>query len=115
MLKHIIRQNGPVTIVDMKGKITIGSGDEQLRDIVHGLLDLGQKKILLNCEGVTFIDSTGIGEMVATYTKVKNRQGTLALLKLTSRIQELMEITQLMTVFDIYDDEPTAVSSLSAG
>ncbi len=112
MLKHVIRQNGPVTVVDMKGKITIGSGDEQLREIVHGLLDQGRKKILLNCEGVTFIDSTGIGELVATYTKVKNRQGALALLKLTARIQELMEITQLMTVFDVFDDEAAAVAKL---
>lgn len=115
MLKHTIRQNGPVTVVDMKGKITIGSGDEQLREIVHGLLEQGHMKILLNCEGVTFIDSTGIGELVATYTKVKNRHGTLALLKLTARIQELMEITQLMTVFDTYDTEAEAVSAMSAG
>jgi anti-sigma B factor antagonist len=112
MLKHVIRQSGGVTIVDLKGKITIGSGDEQLRDLVHGLLDAGQKKILLNCEGVTYIDSTGIGELVATYTKAKNRQGTLALLKLTARIQELMEITQLMTVFDVYDDEAEAVTAM---
>jgi anti-sigma B factor antagonist len=112
MLKHVIRQSGGVTIVDLKGKITIGSGDEQLRDLVHGLLDAGQKKILLNCEGVTFIDSTGIGELVATYTKAKNRQGNLALLKLTARIQELMEITQLMTVFDVYDDEAEAVTAM---
>ena len=114
MLKHTIRQEGSVTIVELQGKITIGSGDEQLRDIVHGLLDAGNKKILLNCGKVTFIDSTGIGELVATYTKAKNRQGTLALLHLTARIQELMEITQLMTVFDVYDSEADALKAMGA-
>ncbi len=114
MLKHTIRQDSGVTIVELQGKITIGSGDEQLRDIVHGLLDAGNKKILLNCSKVTFIDSTGIGELVATYTKAKNRQGTLALLNLTARIQELMEITQLMTVFDVYDNEAEAIKAMSA-
>lgn len=113
MLKHSVRESQGVTVVDLKGKITIGSGDEQLREIVHAQLDAGKKKILLNCEGITFIDSTGIGELVAAYTKAKNRGGTLALLKLTARLQELMEMTQLMTIFDTYEDEGEALQAMA--
>lgn len=100
-----------VTILDLVGKITIGDGSLQMRDAVNRLLDAGRKKIILNLEGVTYMDSSGIGELVSRHTTTKNQGGKLKLLKLPKKIKDLLMITRLLTVFEIYEDEQTAVES----
>ncbi|HYE73260.1 MAG TPA: STAS domain-containing protein [Blastocatellia bacterium] len=100
-----------VTILDLIGKITIGDGSLQMRDAVNRLLDANQKKIILNLEGVTYVDSSGIGELVSRHTTTKNQGGKLKLLKLPKKIKDLLMITRLLTVFEIYEDETTAVES----
>lgn len=105
------RQAGDVTILDLSGKITIGEGSVQLREAVRGLLDAGKKKILLNLGEVSYVDSSGIGELVSSYTTTSNNEGQLKLLNLTKKIQELLMITKLLTVFDNYDNEEAAVAS----
>jgi len=104
------RQAGDVTILDLSGKITIGEGSVQLREAVRGLLDEGKKKILLNLGDVSYVDSSGIGELVSSYTTVGNNGGHLKLLNLTKKIQDLLMITKLLTVFQTYDNEQEAVS-----
>jgi anti-sigma B factor antagonist len=105
------RVRGEVTILDLIGKITIGEGSVQLRDAVGHLLDAGRKKIILNLEGVTYVDSSGIGELVSRYTTTKNQGGQLKLLRLTKKIKDLLMITKLLTVFEIYEDEEAALAS----
>lgn len=105
------RHRDGVTILDVKGKITIGVGDVALRDAVHGALDAGAKNILVNMAGVTVLDSSGIGELVAAYTSVTNRGGKLKLLNLPARINDLLQITQLISVFEVFDNEDEAVQS----
>ena len=105
------RQAGDVTILDLSGKITIGEGSVQLREAVRGLLDEGKKKILLNLGDVSYVDSSGIGELVSSYTTVGNNGGHLKLLNLTKKIQDLLMITKLLTVFQTYDNEQEAVSN----
>ena len=102
---------GDVTILDLKGKITLGEGDEVLKDKVHSLVNQERKKILLNLEGVPYIDSAGLGEIVRTYTTVSRQGGKLKLLNLTKRIQDLLAITKLLTVFETYDTEKEAIGS----
>lgn len=102
---------GEVTVLELIGKITIGEGSVQLRDAVSHLLDTGRKKIILNLEGVTYVDSSGIGELVSRYTTTKNQGGQLKLLKLTKKIKDLLMITKLLTVFEIYEDEEAALAS----
>ena len=102
---------GNVTVLDLKGKITLGEGDEALRDRINQLLQKGSKKILLNLEGVPYIDSAGLGEVVRTYTTVSRQGGQLKLVNLTKRITDLLSITKLLTVFDTFDTEPDALSS----
>jgi anti-sigma B factor antagonist len=105
------RTAGEVIILDLIGKITIGEGSVQLRDAVSHLLDSGRQRIILNLEGVTYVDSSGIGELVSRYTTTKNQGGQLKLLRLPKKIKDLLMITKLLTVFEIYEDEETALSS----
>ena len=102
-----------VTILDLKGKITLGEGDEALRDHISGLLQKGNKKILLNLEGVPYIDSAGLGEVVRTYTTVSRQGGQLKLVNLTKRITDLLMITKLLTVFETFESEQDALKSYS--
>ncbi len=108
------RQAGDVTILDLSGKITIGEGSVQLREAVRGLLDSGNKKILLNLGDVSYVDSSGIGELVSSYTTTSNNGGHLKLLNLTKKIQDLLMITKLLTVFQTFDSEEAALASFSA-
>ena len=102
-----------VTILDLKGKMTLGEGDELLKDKINSLIQQDKKKLLLNLEGVPYIDSAGLGEIVRTYTTVSRQGGKLKLLNLTKRIQDLLAITKLLTVFETYENEPEAVKSFN--
>lgn len=104
---------GDVTVLDLEGKMTLGEGDELLKDKINSLLAQGTRKLVLNLGGVPYIDSAGLGEMVRTYTTVKKQNGTLKLLNLTKRIQDLLSITKLTTVFDTFDSEEEAVKSFA--
>lgn len=107
------RQAGDVTVLDLDGKVTIGEGSVTLRNAIRRLLGEGKNKILLNLGSVGYIDSSGIGELVSSYTAVKKEGGTLKLLNLTQKIQDLLAITKLLTVFDTFDDEASALSSFN--
>jgi anti-sigma B factor antagonist len=109
------RAIGDVVVLDVKGKITLGEGDELLKDKVNSLVNQGQKKIILNLAGVPYIDSAaGLGEVVRTYTTVRRQDGSLKLLNLTKRITDLLSITKLLTVFETFDSENDAVKSFAA-
>jgi anti-sigma B factor antagonist len=112
-MKSSTRQVNGVTIVDLSGRITLGEGSVVLRDTVRELVGKGQKKILLNLGDVTYIDSSGIGELVSAFTTVRNQGGELKLLNLTKKVHDLLQITKLYTVFDVKDDEAAAVSSFT--
>jgi anti-sigma B factor antagonist len=105
---------GDVVMLDLKGKITLGEGDELLKDKVNSLVNQGHKKIVLNLAEVPYIDSAGLGEVVRTYTTVSRQGGSLKLLNLTKRITDLLSITKLLTVFETFDSENEAVRSFSA-
>jgi anti-sigma B factor antagonist len=105
------RNVGDVVILEMFGKITIGEGSLQLRDAVGKLLDAGRNKIILNLGGVTYVDSSGIGELVSRHTTTKNAGGRLKLLNPTKKIKDLLMITKLLTVFEIHEDEQAALDS----
>ena len=100
-----------VEIIKIEGKVTIGSGDVQLRDVILATLDKGNSSILLDMGGVTTLDSSGIGELVGAYTTVTNRGGRLKLLHIPTKISDLLSVTQLITVFEVYDEEAKAVAS----
>ena len=108
------RSVGDVMVLDVKGKVTLGEGDEMLKDKVNSLVNQGHKKIILNLAGVPYIDSAGLGEVVRTYTTVSRQGGSLKLLSLTKRITDLLSITKLLTVFETFDSENEAVRSFSA-
>src|SRR5215510_14598264 len=108
------RSAGDVMILDLKGKITLGDGDELLKDKIASLIQQGRKKLVLNLGNVPYIDSAGLGELVRTYTTVSRQGGNLKLINLTKRIQDLLAITKLLTVFETYDTESEAVQSFSA-
>jgi anti-sigma B factor antagonist len=110
-MKASTRQVNGVTVVDLSGRITLGEGSVILRDTVRDLVGKGNKKILLNLGDVTYIDSSGIGELVSAFTTVRNQGGELKLLNLTKKVHDLLQITKLYTVFDVKDDEAVAVSS----
>ena len=112
-MKASTRQVNGVTIVDLSGRITLGEGSVVLRDTIRDLLGKGQKKILLNLGDVSYIDSSGIGELVSAFTTVRNQSGDLRLLNLTKKVHDLLQITKLYTVFDVKDDETTAVKAFS--
>ena len=105
------RQAGDVTVLDMSGKITIGEGSVALRTAVRRLLEEGKKRILLNLAQVSYIDSSGIGELVSSYSATNKENGQLKLLNLTQKIRDLLTITKLLTVFDTYDSEADALNS----
>jgi anti-sigma B factor antagonist len=105
------RQAGDITILDMNGKVTIGEGSIALRTAIRRLLGEGKKKILLNLGSVGYVDSSGIGELVSSFTAVNKEDGKLKLLNLTQKIQDLLAITKLLTVFDVFDSEADALSS----
>jgi anti-sigma B factor antagonist len=102
---------GDVSILDLSGKITIGAGNVQLRDAVRKLIDGGNKKILLNLGDVSYVDSSGIGELVSSFTTTSNAGGHLKLLNLTKKIQDLLAITKLLTVFETFTSEEEALKS----
>ena len=108
------RSVGGVVVLDVKGKIPLGDGDELLKDKINSLVNQGHKQILLNLAGVPYIDSAGLGEIVRTYTTVSRQGGSLKLLHLTKRITDLLSITKLLTVFETFDSESDAVKSFSA-
>lgn len=110
-MKATVRQVDSVTVVDVSGRITLGEACKELRDVIRGELGKGHKNILLNLADVTYIDSSGIGELVSAFTAVSNQGGKLKLLSLTKKVHDLLQITKLYTVFDVHDDEAKAVSS----
>ncbi len=112
-MKVTTRQVDGVTILDCSGRITLGEGSVTIRDDVRDALAKGNKNILLNLGNITYIDSSGIGELVSAYTAVKNQGGELKLLNLTKKVHDLLQITKLYTVFDVKDDEASAVSSFT--
>ena len=112
-IKASTRQVDSVTVVDLSGRITLGEGSTVLRDTVRELLSKGQKKILLNLGDVTYIDSSGIGELVSGFTTVTNQGGQLKLLNLTKKVHDLLQITKLYTVFEVHNDEASALHSFS--
>src|SRR5712691_367474 len=105
------RQAGDVSILDLSGSVRMGEGAVSLRNAIRGKIDQGNKKILLNLSGVKNIDSSGIGELIANYTTITREDGQLKLLNLTEKIQNLLVITKLLTVFDAYDNEAEALNS----
>ena len=112
-VKLTTRQVGDVTVVDAVGRITLGEGASTFRDTIRDLATAGHKKMLLNLGEVSYIDSSGIGEMVSSFTTVTNHGGQLKLLGLTKRVKDLLQITKLYTVFEVFDDESTAVRSFA--
>src|SRR4026209_3026288 len=105
------RAVGDVVVLDLKGRITMGEGDEMLKDKVNSLVNQGRKKIVLNLAEVPYVDSAGLGEVVRTYTTVSRQGGSLKLLNLTKRITDLLSITKLLTVFETFDSESEALKS----
>ena len=114
-MKATIRQVNTVTVVDLSGRITLGEGCTQLRELIRDLLSKGHKRLLLNLADVTYIDSSGIGELVSGFTAVSNQGGQLKLLNLTKKVHDLLQITKLLTVFDVHEDEAKAVASFDKG
>jgi anti-sigma B factor antagonist len=112
-MKVAIRQVDGVTILDLSGRITLGEGSITLRDSIHEVLAKGSKKILLNLGDTSYIDSSGIGELVSAFTSVKNAGGELKLLNLTKKVHDLLQITKLYTVFDIWDNEASAIGAFN--
>jgi anti-sigma B factor antagonist len=107
----VSREVGGVTVIDMDGRITLGEGSDLLRDLIGGKLGSGHKKIVMNLAGINYIDSTGLGELVAGYRQIKSQGGELKLLKLNKKVSDLLQITKLYAVFDIHSDEAQAVAS----
>lgn len=112
-VKLSTRQVGDVTVIDAAGRITLGEGASAFRDTIRELATKGDKKLLLNLSDVSYIDSSGIGEMVSGFTTVTNHGGQLKLLGLSKRVKDLLQITKLYTVFEVFDDEAAAVRSFS--
>ncbi|HJO37856.1 MAG: STAS domain-containing protein [Vicinamibacterales bacterium] len=108
------RTVGEVLVLDLSGKLTIGEGDELIKDKINSLIQQGKRKLILNLEGVPYVDSAGLGEIVRTYTTVSRQGGQLKLVHLTKRIEELMAITKLLTVFETYESEQEAVDSFAS-
>jgi anti-sigma B factor antagonist len=112
-VKLTTRQVGEVTVIDAAGRITLGEGASTFRDTVRDLAASGHKKLLLNLAEVSYIDSSGIGELVSGFTTIANQGGTLKMLNLTKRVKDLLQITKLYTVFDVHEDEAAAVRSFA--
>ncbi len=107
------RQVGDVSVMDATGRITLGEGASTFRETLRDLVSKGNKKLVLNLADVSYIDSSGIGELVSGFTTVTNQGGQLKLLNLTKRVKDLLQITKLYTVFEVFDDEAAAVRSFS--
>jgi anti-sigma B factor antagonist len=105
------RQKGDVLILDLKGKILIGSGIDELRDAINTAIKEGNTNFLLNFKEVPYLDSTGLGEVVRTYTSAKNAGGMVKIVNLTQKVRDLLSVTKLITVFDTFEDEDKAVES----
>jgi anti-sigma B factor antagonist len=105
------REVDGVTVLDLSGRITLGEGSVQLRDSIRDMIGKGQQRILLDLGDVNYIDSSGLGELVSAYTSARNQGATLKLLNLTKKVHDLLQLTKLYTVFDIYDDEAKAIAS----
>jgi anti-sigma B factor antagonist len=112
-MEIVERTVNDVTVLDLKGKMTLGEGDELLKDKINSLLADGKRKLVLNLEGVPYIDSAGLGEIVRTFTTVSRQGGKLKLLNLTKRIEDLLSITKLLTVFETFESEPEAIKSFT--
>ena len=112
-VKLTTRQVGDVTVVDVAGRITLGEGSATLRDVMRDMVSKNQKKILLNLGDVSYIDSSGIGELVSGFTTVTNGGGNLKLLNLNKRVKDLLQITKLYTVFEVHEDEAAAIRSFA--
>lgn len=112
-VKLTIRQVGDVTVIDAAGRITLGEGASTFRDTVKDMAAKGNQKLLLNLSEVNYIDSSGIGELVSGFTTVTNHGGQLKLLGLTKRVKDLLQITKLYTVFEVFDEEAAAVRSFA--
>jgi anti-sigma B factor antagonist len=105
------REVDGVTVLDLSGRITLGEGSVQLREAIRDLISKGQKKVLLNMGDINYIDSSGLGELVSAFTTSKNQAAALKLLSLTKKVKDVLQLTKLYTVFDIYDDEASAIAS----
>jgi anti-sigma B factor antagonist len=105
------REKGDVTILDLKGKILMGNGIEELRDAINTAVKEENTKLLLNFADVPYLDSTGLGEVVRSYTTVKNAGGMVKILNLTQKVQDLLSVTKLITVFETFEDEEKAIGS----
>jgi len=112
-VKLSTRQVGDVSVVDVAGRITLGEGSSALRDLMREMVGKGQKKILLNLGDVSYIDSSGIGELVSGFTTVTNSGGEMKLLNLNKRVKDLLQITKLYTVFDVHEDEAGAIRAFA--
>jgi anti-sigma B factor antagonist len=112
-MKFSMRKNGDVVIIDVEGKILLGEGDVEIKRVVDGLLKKGNKNILLNLAKVPYIDSAGLGEIIRCFTALRRRSGSLKLLSPNSRIIDLLSITNLLNVFDCYNDESSALKSFT--
>ncbi len=110
-MKATTRQVDSITVIDVSGRITLGEGCTQLRQLIRDQLGKGSKHLLVNLGDVTYIDSSGIGELVSAFTTVSNQGGQLKLLNLTKKVHDLLQITKLYTVFDVHDDEAKAIGS----
>ena len=107
------RRERDVAVLDLKGRIRINGGTLALHRSIRCLVEEGKTKILLNLAGVTHIDSTGLGELISSYVTVSNKGGQIKLIHLTERLKDIMTITKLLTVFDVYDNEPDALASFT--
>jgi anti-sigma B factor antagonist len=112
-MKFKTRQVDGITVLDLSGRITLGEGSITIRDAVRDALAKGSKNIVLNLGDVNYIDSSGLGELVSAYTSVKNSGGELKLLNLTAKVHDLLQITKLYTVFDVKDDEASAIAAFT--
>lgn len=112
-VKLTTRQVGDVTVIDASGRITLGEGASNFRDSIRDLVTKGNKKMLLNLGDVSYIDSSGIGELVSGFTTVTNSGGSLKLVGLNKRVKDLLQITKLYTVFEVFDDEAAALRSFA--
>ncbi len=110
-MKTTARHHGKVTVLDLSGKITIGEGDLKLRETVNALLEEGRKNVLLNLQGVSYMDSAGIGELVACYKRARDRGSVLKLLNPSGKVQDLLVLTRLQEIFEIFRDEREALTS----
>ena len=107
------RREGDVAVLDLKGRIRISGGTLALHRSIRCLVEEGKTKILLNLEGVSHIDSSGLGELISSYITLSNKGGQIKLVHLTDRLRDIMIITKLLTVFDVYDNEPDALASFN--